>query len=460
MPGLYEIDSGLNPRDEEDPAIGHFMAFADLNSDMYTDIVALSEDGSYLNLFYYNPVHMRFFLGNEVHTTDCSTITNVVVGRSPTHLRIFVTCKASSGSTIVRFFDRTDYGYDELKTFLTIERDSQPFIADINGDFLEDVMFTEPNSVKISVAYQGVSNGDEVMITRSFFDSVPLAKAEPDCITRGPSQVRLTSPHSASLIDIDGDCLSDLFLTVEDVTSGRKYYEIWQRRETATNLDISGAAPVQQSAKSKAQRKVEDEDEETPSNMLTGQQSFCLISREDMPQGTHNLISLVDVDRDGMVDMVYAKQTGGPIEIFTHFNRLPNQSHVQDQKNATPGLGFSVKHICAETNRPVKDLKDIFIPPNQANGLIGPDGVSRSDLVLMSVPFRGDSDIEEISSADPQKMPGRIHFGDVASDGFPDIMMTVENRNGTSTTHILMNDPCNKHICNLAAKEAKRRVFV
>ena len=66
------MDSGLNPRDDEDPNIGHFMAFADLNSDMYTDIVALSEDGSYLNLFYFNPIQMRFFLGNEVHTSDCS----------------------------------------------------------------------------------------------------------------------------------------------------------------------------------------------------------------------------------------------------------------------------------------------------------------------------------------------------------------------------------------------------
>jgi predicted nucleic acid-binding Zn finger protein len=119
-----------------------------------------------------------------------------------------------------------------------------------------------------------------------------------------------------------------------------------------------------------------------------------------------------------------------------------------------------VKHICAETNRPVKDLKDIFVPPNQANGMIGPDGVSRSDLVLMSVPFRGDSEIEDIASVDANKMPGRIHFGDVASDGYPDIMLTVKNRNGTSTTHILMNDPCNKLVCNVAAKEAKRRVFV
>lgn len=66
---------------------------------------------------------------------------------------------------------------------------------------------------------------------RDFVDSIPMKAPEPDCITKGLSSVRLTSPHSLALIDIDGDCMSDLFLTVEDTSSGRKYFEIWLRRE-------------------------------------------------------------------------------------------------------------------------------------------------------------------------------------------------------------------------------------
>jgi hypothetical protein len=129
------------------------MAYADLNSDMYTDIIALSEDSAQLNLFYYNPIRLRFYLGNELKPSDCTKIINVAVGRSPTHLRIFLTCQQNSGNTIVRFYDRTDFGYDELKTFLTIEKNSHPFITDLNGDFLEDVMFTDPSSNKIKIAF-------------------------------------------------------------------------------------------------------------------------------------------------------------------------------------------------------------------------------------------------------------------------------------------------------------------
>jgi hypothetical protein len=42
----------------------------------------------------------------------------------------------------------------------------------------------------------------------------------------------LTTPHSVSMIDFDGDCLSDLFLTVQEQDApNKKYYEIYVRRE-------------------------------------------------------------------------------------------------------------------------------------------------------------------------------------------------------------------------------------
>lgn len=44
-------------------------------------------------------------------------------------------------------------------------------------------------------------------------------------------------PHSGSLIDLDGDCLSDLFLTVKDVSTGKQFYEIYLRREKGTLVD-------------------------------------------------------------------------------------------------------------------------------------------------------------------------------------------------------------------------------
>lgn len=43
--------------------------------------------------------------------------------------------------------DSTDYGFMSAPGLtLTIETDSQPFISDLNGDFLEDILYTDPSS--------------------------------------------------------------------------------------------------------------------------------------------------------------------------------------------------------------------------------------------------------------------------------------------------------------------------
>lgn len=366
--GLYEIDSGLNPMDEDAPAIGHLMAYADLNSDLYTDIIALGEEPNTLNLFYFNPSHLRFYLGNELKTSDCSKIFNVAVGRSPSHLRIFVTCEATSGSTIVRFYDRKDDGYSEQSFFLTLEPNSHPFIADINGDFLEDVMYTDASSGTIKVAFQAVKAKEETFIVQDFSSAIPMAQPEPGCLS--PKSVRLTSPHTVSMIDIDGDCMSDLFLTVQDASSGAKYYEIWVRRETQTLLNLnSGKTKVMPGAKM-------EDSSEFPENTLTGLQSFCLVTREEIPSGMHNTFTFADVDRDGMVDMLYLKDDRSPMTLYTHYNRLKNMQFQPGQKTLTPGLGFSVKNVCAAPNRPIADLQDIYVVPSAASDMVNSDGIS------------------------------------------------------------------------------------
>ena len=48
----------------------------------------------------------------------------------------------------------------------------------------------------------------------------------------------MTTPHAISLVDFDGDCLTDLFVTAKD-SSGNNYYEIYLRREKAESIDLA-----------------------------------------------------------------------------------------------------------------------------------------------------------------------------------------------------------------------------
>ena len=123
---------------------GDIMAFADVDSDKFTDIITVKNGHIELHLF--DNQHKKFVHAKDIEVPGCSNIRNIVVGRSAANLRMFVTC----GSGTVKFVDRTgekketggdDFAWVVSALSISIESNSQPFIADLNGDFLEDVMF-------------------------------------------------------------------------------------------------------------------------------------------------------------------------------------------------------------------------------------------------------------------------------------------------------------------------------
>jgi hypothetical protein len=56
-------------------------------------------------------------------------------------------------------------------------------------------------------------------------------------------------------------------------------------------------------------------------------------------------------------------------------------------------------------------------------------------------------------------MPGRFHFGDITSDGFPDLVMTLLLTNGQSKSQFFLNRPCTLDFCSQKAIAAGRRSF-
>lgn len=68
---------------------------------------------------------------------------------------------------------------------------------------------------------------------KDFEQSMLVTDETEGCLGQGhvKGERRLSIPHTAALIDFDGDCLSDLFITVVDSTTSKTYYEIFLRRE-------------------------------------------------------------------------------------------------------------------------------------------------------------------------------------------------------------------------------------
>jgi hypothetical protein len=143
-------------------------------------------------------------------------------------------------------------------------------------------------------------------LTKDFESALLVTDETEGCLQRSIKQGdrKLSIPHTAAQIDFDGDCLSDLFLTIVDSSTGKTYYEIFLRRE----------------------KEVNNQDDETNNsvadNFLKGLNSFCLVSREEVPAHTSNLFAFADIDRDAMVDMLFI--TRNDLSLNVYYNHLLN----------------------------------------------------------------------------------------------------------------------------------------
>lgn len=78
---------------------------------------------------------------------------------------------------------------------------------------MEDILYTDTNH-QLLVAFQK-RNPNELNI-RDFNSSMLVQDETEGCLQRKSGKKKLSQPHSTTLIDLDGDCMSDLFITVTD----------------------------------------------------------------------------------------------------------------------------------------------------------------------------------------------------------------------------------------------------
>lgn len=167
---------------------------------------------------------------------------------------------------------------------------------------MEDIIYTDV-SKNLMVAFQK-RNPNELFIQD--FDSALLVTDETEgCLPKKTPRKKLSTPHSTSLIDLDGDCLSDLFVTITDQATGKTYYEIYLRREREVAEETGEEFTLNETSFDKT---------------LQGLNSFCLVAREEVPPQTNNLFSFADVDRDAMVDLLFI--TKNDLSLHVYYNKL------------------------------------------------------------------------------------------------------------------------------------------
>ena len=179
--------------------------------------------------------------------------------------------------------------------------DTQPFFLDLNGDLRIDMVYVSGDSQepKIKLARGDSEDFFGKKYTIEYFDNYVITPGQDqNCVE---PQDLISSPHSNSYLDLNGDCMPDIFMQKTRVSQNLKtkqpeyinYFEIYTQ-------------------------KIQD-----------GKQMYCLfkndsnivpgdfnVSVSKTMQGSAPLVTFTDVDRDGMMDMVFYQDK----KIWTYYN--------------------------------------------------------------------------------------------------------------------------------------------
>ncbi|CAG8552359.1 22065_t:CDS:10, partial [Racocetra persica] len=389
---LYSVDNiGLND------ISGTVVAFADFNSDKYTDLIVLSADQTTISIYLWDHDSYRFTKAPSADikiSTDGNNagflITNVLPGdyNYDGILDLLVMGQVSPGDSSKQLYMRVYMGignstFDPNYYNVPSSTAQQPIPLDFYGKMKVDLLGHQfGDSSHISI-WKNVFNAT----TRTLFEVVPMP-------VNGASQnCTISDPHSNAFIDLNGDCLADLFLTCRESSSAPLTYQIW--------TNIKGGFTFSQSG--------------------------------NLPDGTGQ-ISFADMDGDGTIDMVYPVCSGGTCKIHIAYNKqIP---------------------LCTGSESGCRQSTNLCVVDNNFSFNIQTSSNQTYSIIDISNELPDDGVIVTKEG----NLPIPIRIGDYNFDGYPDILV-ISSSGSTYRASLFQSVPCTNQKCNSLEVESQRRTF-
>ncbi|KAJ3763113.1 hypothetical protein EV360DRAFT_92057 [Lentinula raphanica] len=372
---------------------GRVVAFGDFNGDQFLDVLMLGSDRRTLSVYLWN--HEEYAFQRSFTVKHSNDVYNVVPGDF-THsgkldLLVMSGSWASASLDLSVYPALVDGGFDVKNPFLIdSSSQSQPIPLDLNGDMKIDLLGMTPSSQH--------SSGDTFQTWKNVWNASqphsPLFE-----LTDSPfhgTQCTISNPHSNAVVDLDGDCLADVFL-VCDNGNGVKYFQIW-----INNKD----------------------------------NGFSLAHQGSLPSGIQS-ITFADIDRDGTIDMV-----------FTTCNSVSGSTGVGS--NCYINIAFNQQlPLCAASQTPFSKGVRICRPPD--NLCVADPGFkfefSGNSNVFVRFPITAlfpDENSPSLLVQDTTfspSIPISVKLGDANLDGFPDILLVISTSHGR-TPKLIYSVPC------------------
>lgn len=385
------------------------IAYGDFNGDQFLDLLTVGHDQQTLAVYIWDHDDYTFVKSNSFRHPQ--KVLNVVPGdfTQDGKLDILVMAQARSSQVSLQMYAGLPQGgFDLNAVSAPASAQAQPIPMDMNGNLKIDLFGTVP----------GGSSDGEFKVWQNVWNA-----SQPSTIFNlvdpklNGAQCQLSNPHSNAAVDLNGDCLADLFLVCDDKDG--QYYQIW------VNNKDSG---------------------------------FSLSALGRLPKGFQT-VSFGDIDRDGTIDMLIvtcesvssSTGIGSGCAISVAYNRqLPLCASA-----AAPSMKNG-KKIC----RSPQDLcqADPQFQFNLREGDDNPDFV-RTPISSIFTSLQSPALLVFDTTANPP-LPLPIKLGDANHDGFPDMLAIVTSGisySSDKTPILAFSMACGKSVAGCAADGGGRR---
>ncbi|KAJ3514179.1 hypothetical protein NLJ89_g2518 [Agrocybe chaxingu] len=282
---------------------------------------------------------------------------------------------------------------------------AQPIPIDIDGDMKIDLLGITPSS-------KGTPDSLYQVWKNVWDDSAsnPTLFQMEDAPFHG-KQCTLANPHSNGVVDLDGDCLADVFLVCED-GRGHKSYQIWINKKD---------------------------------------EGFALSQEGPLPSGTQS-ISFADIDRDGTIDLIFptcssvSPSTGVGSDCY--INIAYNQQLPLCTLTTDSGLRKGVR-VC---RRP----EDLCITDPNFKFDLSPRSDNNAFVRFPVSSLFPSSSLLVLDTTFSPSIPIGLKLGDADLDGFPDLLViTTSGRD--HTPHLIFSVPCAAGVAGCSSDGKGRR---
>ncbi|KAK0567574.1 hypothetical protein OC844_000157 [Tilletia horrida] len=281
---------------------GEVVALSHANADHFVDAFVLNQDRTRLDIYVWDHTAFTFRSSpaSAITAPSGQTIVNVVPGDFDYDGRLDVMLMTQSKS------GRSAALTDELRLGLYLGQPGggfaskpldiesstvvQPVMLDSSGDmrtdFIAHPFSSTPSTFAKGPAPLQIWRNNFTASSRHYPGSQGFVRQDLPFFDKHGKPVSssclLAHPHSSAFVDLNGDCLADVFLVCQSSSSSTLTYEIWIAVNDLPSSDSSSA-------------------------LASG---YVLSSTGNLPAGA-GALSFADMDRDGTIDVVFPSCDSG-----------------------------------------------------------------------------------------------------------------------------------------------------